>query len=85
MELNKVLFEIDNPISVEQYYGKRYVDFEKDMSYIHLYTNRLLMKHQIQKTKRRINEPNTLNLEELRLLIVGHLTFGIENSPKMSS
>ena len=45
MELNKVLFEIDNPISVEQYYGIRYVNSEKAMSYIHLYTNRLLIKH----------------------------------------
>ena len=36
----------------------------------------------MQNTKRGINEPNTLNLEELRLQIVGHLTFGIENSPK---
>ena len=45
MELNKVLFEIENPISVEQYYGIRYVNFEKGMSYIHLYTNRLLIKH----------------------------------------
>ena len=85
MELNKVLFEIDNPISVEQYYGIRYVNFEKGMSYIHLYTNRLFIKHQTQKTERGINEPNTLNLEELRLLIVGHLTFRIENSPKLSS
>ena len=49
MELNKVLFKIDNPISVEQYCGIKYVSFEMAMSYIHLHTNRLLLKHQIQK------------------------------------
>ena len=50
MELNNVLFEIDNPISVEQNYGIKHVSFEMAMNYIHLHTNILLIKHQIQKT-----------------------------------